>query len=88
MAPLCYGAKVDPFLSFPKERKGSNFAIWQPYPQLLDRGQRPLRLPQVADVPRPGAQHHRGVSAADNALPERDREGVRGVEQGGNIILT
>ena len=40
MAPLCYAAKLDPFLSSdcaptpstlaqPKERKGSNFAIWQ-----------------------------------------------------------
>ena len=40
MAPLCYAAKVDPFLFFDcaptpstlaqsKERKGSNFAIWQ-----------------------------------------------------------
>ena len=41
MAPLCYAAKFDPFLSLDcaptpstlaqsKERKGSNFAIWQP----------------------------------------------------------
>ena len=41
MAPLCYAAKLDPFLSLDcaptpsslaqsKERKGSNFAIWQP----------------------------------------------------------
>ena len=41
MAPLRYGAKLDPFLSLDcvlppstlaqsKERKGSNFAIWQP----------------------------------------------------------
>ena len=42
MAPLRYAAKFDPFISFPwiapppstlaqsKERKGSNFAIWQP----------------------------------------------------------
>ena len=42
MAPLCYAAKFDPFLSLDcaptpstlaqsKERKGSNFAIWQPW---------------------------------------------------------
>ena len=41
MAPLCFAAKFDPFLSLDcaptpstlaqsKERKGSNFAIWQP----------------------------------------------------------
>ena len=43
MAPLRYTAKLDPFLSLDcapttstlaqsKERKGSNFAIWQPWP--------------------------------------------------------
>ena len=42
MAPLSYAAKFDPFLSLDcaptpstlaqsKERKGSNFAIWQPW---------------------------------------------------------
>ena len=42
MAPLCFAAKLDPFLSLDctrvegveaqcKERKGSNFAIWQPW---------------------------------------------------------
>ena len=29
-----------------------------------------------------GAQHHRGVPAADDGLRERDGEGVRGVEPG------
>ena len=44
MAPLRYAAKFDPFLSLDwaptpstlaqsKERKGSNFAIWQPWPE-------------------------------------------------------
>ena len=44
MAPLRYAAKFDPFLSLDgaptpstlaqsKERKGSNFAIWQPWTQ-------------------------------------------------------
>ena len=43
MAPLCYAAKFDPFLSLDsappstlaqsKERKGLNFAIWQPWMQ-------------------------------------------------------
>ena len=44
MAPLCYAAKFDPFLSLDcapthstlgqsKEKKGSDFAIWQPWPQ-------------------------------------------------------
>ena len=46
MAPLRYAAKFDPFLSLDcaptpstlaqsKERKGSNFAIWQPREQAL-----------------------------------------------------
>ena len=46
MAPLCYAAKFDPFLPLDcaptpstlaqsKERKGSNFAIWQPSVQTL-----------------------------------------------------
>ena len=46
MAPLCYAAKFDPFLSLDcvptpstlaqsKERKGSNFVIWQPYTKVL-----------------------------------------------------
>ena len=46
MAPLRYAAKLDPFLSLDcaptpstlaqsKERKGSNFAIWQPCLQVL-----------------------------------------------------
>ena len=30
MAPLHCAAKLDPFLAQSKERKGSNFAIWQP----------------------------------------------------------
>ena len=31
MAPLCYAAKFDPFLSLDFAKlKGSNFAIWQP----------------------------------------------------------
>ena len=45
MAPLRYAAKFDPFLSLDcaptpsilaqsKERKGSNFAIWQPWLQI------------------------------------------------------
>ena len=47
MAPLCYAAKFDPFLSLDcsptpsalhppqsKERKGSNFAIWQPLSEI------------------------------------------------------
>ena len=49
MAPLRYTAKFDPFLSLDcaptpstlaqsKERKGSNFAIWQPWPQHRQRG--------------------------------------------------
>ena len=48
MAPLRYAAKFDPFLSLDcaptpstlaqsKERKGSNFAIWQPWPSLARR---------------------------------------------------
>ena len=48
MAPLRYAAKFDPFLSLDcaptpstlaqsKERKGSNFAIWQPWRELLCR---------------------------------------------------
>ena len=46
MAPLRYTAKFDPFpsldcaptpstLAQSKERKGSNFAIWQPWPRCL-----------------------------------------------------
>ena len=46
MAPLRYAAKFDPFLSLDcaptpstlaqsKERKGANFAIWQPWPRHL-----------------------------------------------------
>ena len=49
MAPLRYAAKFDPFLSLDcaptpsnlaqsKERKGSNFAIWQPCDRLGDIG--------------------------------------------------
>ena len=63
MAPLCYAAKFDPFLSLDcaptpstlaqsKERKGSNFAIWQhvctdnPHQKTINRdteGTRPLK---------------------------------------------
>ena len=48
MAPLCYAAKFNPFLSLDcaptpsslaqsKERKGSNFAIWQPCLKVLNK---------------------------------------------------
>ena len=53
MAPLRYAAKFDPFLSLDcarvegvgaqskgKERKGSNFAIWQPCHQEKSKGQK------------------------------------------------
>ena len=54
LAPLRYAAKFDPFLSLDcaptpstlaqsKERKGSNFAIWQPCHQALGRGRRRCR---------------------------------------------
>ena len=57
MAPLRYAAKFDPFLSLDcahtpstlaqsKERKGSNFAIWQPCPQAPP----PPALPPVNDM--------------------------------------
>ena len=49
MAPLCCAAKFDPFLSLEctptpstlaqsKERKGSNFAIWQPCRRVREGG--------------------------------------------------
>ena len=53
MAPLRYAAKFDPFLSLDcapkpstlsqsKERKGSNFAIWQPCLSPVDRAEAAL----------------------------------------------
>ena len=62
MAPLRYAAKLDPFLSLDcsptpstlaqsKERKGSNFAIRQPYPQT---GDPPARLVLDGDTVAPG----------------------------------
>ena len=51
MAPLCFTAKFDPFLSYPwivppstlaqsEERVGSNFAIWQPWSRWWRGGRR------------------------------------------------
>ena len=76
MAPLRYAAKFDPFLSLDcaptpstlaqsKERKGSNFAIWQPCSQLP-------RLPVLSFLvrhPETGAfLHHNFVCAVLNDL--------------------
>ena len=60
MAPLRYAAKFDPFLSLDcaptpstraqsKERKGSNFAIWQPCREEgLETRERKLRTEEMA----------------------------------------
>ena len=67
MAPLCYAAKLDPFLSLDcaptpstlaqsKERKGSKFSIWQPWRPSFLLPSHTLRL-------------HSARTAANEALP-------------------
>ena len=83
MAPLCCAAKFDPFLSLDcaptpstlaqsKERKGSNFAIWQPWLQgavaRFGLGEQQRRIRKFgaetdrADLRREGAEHQRDES--------------------------
>ena len=97
MAPLCCAAKFDPFLSLDcaptpstlaksKERKGSNFAIWQPCYQEANAGSiEPCRcscgggdckycLTRMMDCRKPSA------GFPDNMLDELMVDGVKIVQ--------
>ena len=80
MAPLHYVAKCDPFLSLDcaptpstlaqsKERKGSNFTIWQPWRRLQNQSFFSLcRLLSVFD--RPATSTSTGRFSSNSSAPE------------------
>ena len=89
MAPLRYAAKCDPFLSLDcaptpstlaqcKERKGSNFAIWQPWVQDRLRGE--CQRVGEAVLPLPRSPHLRGCRV-DEPTPCRPRRKLGGDER-------
>ena len=85
MAPLRYAAKFDPFLSLDcastpstpaqsKERKGSNFAIWQPWLKDWNEVQREKRMAMAA-----GSRAGGGGRAGGNPKQADRRQVIKGV---------
>ena len=98
MAPLRYAAKFDPFLSLDcaptpstlaqsKERKGSNVAIWQPWPQAdLERGH-PERGPRgVGGVDAWGRAERAGGGGGCAEAEGADGAGPGGAAEGGRQV--
>ena len=79
MAPLCYAAKYDPFLSLDcaptpstlaqfKKRRGSNFAIWQPWLQ----GRRRRRSSQTDDDAE-GGESEEALARSDTLASDKEK---------------